>query len=173
MSVGLYSGVSGLALGTGLYRNVSGLWGGSPGLVNGFDGGNPFGGASLYLNFLSGSLDSRVGFSRGTNATMVDSTGRIVYAPANLLLRSQEFDNASWARNAITVSANTTATTAPDGTSTADKFVENSGTSVHNNAQTITATSSTTYTVSIYAKAAERTWLALDPVNPGISNNIT
>jgi hypothetical protein len=100
---------------------VSGLWGGSPGLVNGFDGGNPFGGASLYLNFLSGSLDSRVGFSRGTNATMVDSTGRIVYAPANLLLRSQEFDNASWTKNAgATVAANVAV--APDGTNTADRI---------------------------------------------------
>jgi hypothetical protein len=103
MAVGLYSGVSGLALGTGLYRNVSGLWGGSPGLISGFGGSNPFGGASLYLDFLSGSLDSRVSFSRGTNATMVDSTGRIVYAPANLLTYSQSFDNGVWAKNNISI----------------------------------------------------------------------
>lgn len=38
MSSGLSSGVSGLALGTGLFRNVSGLWGGSSGLIAGFDG---------------------------------------------------------------------------------------------------------------------------------------
>jgi hypothetical protein len=37
MSVGLYSGVPGLALGTGLYRNVSGLWSGASGLLAGFD----------------------------------------------------------------------------------------------------------------------------------------
>lgn len=40
MSSGLYSGTSGLALGTGLYRDVSGLWGGASGLVNGF--GSPY-----------------------------------------------------------------------------------------------------------------------------------
>jgi len=41
MSQGLYSGVSGLALGTGLYRNVSGLWGGAAGLIDGFASGRP------------------------------------------------------------------------------------------------------------------------------------
>ena len=161
MSVGLYSGVSGLALGTGLYRNVSGLWGGSPGLISGFGGGNPFGGASLYLNFLSGSLDSRVGFSRGTNATMVDSTGRIVYAPANLLVRSQEFDNAAWTKTAATITANST--TAPDGTTTADKFVESSDASptLHILARTGTVLAGFGYVVSVYAKAAERTQIAI------------
>jgi hypothetical protein len=89
VSVGLYSGVSGLALGTGLYKNVSGLWGGAAGLIDGFGGGSPFGGASLYLNFLAGApLDSRITFSRGSNATLVDSTGKITYAPSNLLLNS-------------------------------------------------------------------------------------
>jgi hypothetical protein len=65
MAVGLYSGTSGLALGTGLYKDVSGLWGGASGLINGFGGSNPFSGASLYLNFLAGApLDSRVTFLR-------------------------------------------------------------------------------------------------------------
>jgi hypothetical protein len=72
---------------------------------------------ALFLNFLSGSLDSRVGFSRGTNATMVDSTGRIVYAPANLLLRSQEFDNAAWTKSNTTVTPNVSD---PLGGTTAD-----------------------------------------------------
>lgn len=92
MSSGLYSGVSGLALGVGLYKNVSGLWSGSSGLIDGFGGGSPFSGASLYLDFLSGPLDSRITFSRGSNATLVDSTGRVTYAPANLATFS-EFPN--------------------------------------------------------------------------------
>ena len=88
MAVGLYSGVSGLALGIGLYKNVSGLWGGSSGLINGFGGSGPFPGASLYLDFLTPPLDSRITFSRGSNATLVDATGKITYAPANVVLQS-------------------------------------------------------------------------------------
>jgi hypothetical protein len=41
MSSGLFSGVSGLALGTGLYRDVSGLWSGASGLIAGFGGWTP------------------------------------------------------------------------------------------------------------------------------------
>jgi len=118
VAVGLYSGVSGLALGIGLYRNVSGLWGGASGLINGFGGADPYAGASLYLNFLDPVLDSRITFSRGTNATLIDSTGKLTYAPNNLLLRSQEFDNAAWGKTDATVTANTAI--APDGTLTAD-----------------------------------------------------
>lgn len=137
MSVGLYSGVSGLALGTGLYKNVSGLWGGASGLIDGFGGGSPFSGASLYLNFLAGApLDSRVTFSRGSNATLVDSTGKITYASANFFTFSEQFDNAAWLKIAggtasvPVVTAN--AGTAPDGTETADRvqMTLNGGTTV-------------------------------------------
>jgi hypothetical protein len=41
MSSGLYSGVSGIALGVGLYKGVSGLWSGASGLIAGFDGFSP------------------------------------------------------------------------------------------------------------------------------------
>ena len=57
---------------------------------------------SLSLNFLAGALDSRVTFTRGSNATLVDSTGKIVYAPANLLLQSQSFDDAAWTKSNAT-----------------------------------------------------------------------
>ncbi len=46
MSTGLYSGASGLALGVGLYKGVSSLWGGASGLVDGF--GSSFSPASLF-----------------------------------------------------------------------------------------------------------------------------
>ena len=45
-------------------------------------------------------------------------------ARTNLLLRSEEFDNANWTKSRATVTAN--AATAPDGTSNADKLVEDS-----------------------------------------------
>lgn len=67
MSVGLYSGVSGLSLGTGLYRDVSGLWGGASGLIDGFGGsisptlildfvGPSVSGASLGMSFVTEPL---------------------------------------------------------------------------------------------------------------------
>ena len=45
-------------------------------------------GNGLSLNFLSGTLDSRITFTRGSNATLIDSTGKLTYAPANLLTYS-------------------------------------------------------------------------------------
>jgi hypothetical protein len=154
MAVGLYSGVSGLAVGVGLYQGVSGLWGGASGLINGFGGSGPFPGSSLYLDFLTPPLDSRITFSRGTNATLVDSTGKITYAPANLLTFSEQFDNAAWTKTATTVTAN--ATTAPDGTSTADKIVETATTGNHLVRSGTGVPLNGVNTISVYAKAAER-----------------
>ena len=156
MSSGLYSGVSGLALGSGLYRNVSGLWGGASGLTAGFGGGSPYGGASLYLDFLSGSLDSRITFTRGSNATLTDSTGKVTYAPANLVAYSEQFDNAAWTKSSSTVTQN--AATAPDGTTTADKLIASAAAAIHytDNATNFTGT----YLFSVYAKAAEYTTFA-------------
>jgi hypothetical protein len=120
MSTGLYSGTSGLALGVGLYAGNPGLWGGAAG----FDAGLQ---ASLYLNFLAGApLDPRITFTRGSNATLVDSTGKLTYAPANLVLRSQEFDSASWNKTVGTFGGTIPVVTpnvaeAPDGTMTADR----------------------------------------------------
>lgn len=51
-------------------------------------------------------------------ATYVDSAGRIQYAGENRCLRSEAFDNASWTKSSVTVTADSVA--APDGTTTAD-----------------------------------------------------
>lgn len=155
MSTGLYSGVSGLALGTGLYRNVSGLWSGASGLIAGFDG------LALYLDFLTTTtLDSRITFSRGSNATLVDSTGKITYAPANLLLQSQALD-VTWTKAQATVSADSTVS--PDGTSTADSLLETSVSNIHYAYQTSASTLSTgnTVIVSVYAKALTRNYVTV------------
>jgi len=72
------------------------------------------------------SLDEVINFTRAGNATMVDSDGLIKWAPHNLVAYSQEFDNAAWVKQNLTVSSNTA--TAPDGTDTADVCTPSSGT---------------------------------------------
>ena len=71
----------------------------------------------------------------------------------NLLLRSEEFDNASWTKATATVTSNSAI--APSGTSTADKLVVSTGFTAGYFFQTIAFTSGVTYTVSCYAKAGE------------------
>ena len=80
MSSGLYSGVSGLALGTGLYRNVSGFWSGASGLVTGWGGTSS---SALDIDFTTGVLDPRITFSRGTTATYINANGVITLAAVN------------------------------------------------------------------------------------------
>lgn len=75
-------------------------------------------------------------------------------ARTNLLLRSQEFDNASWTKAFSTVTANST--TAPDGTSTADSLIEDTTTNQHRTSQAVTVSNTTAYTFSVYAKANTR-----------------
>lgn len=86
-------------------------------------------------------------------------------AATNLVLRSEEFDNAAWFKNNSTVTAN--ATTAPNNTTTADKLIENATNNTHSilpNSFPVIV-SGTTYTMSTYAKAAERTRIYFRDVN--------
>jgi hypothetical protein len=79
----------------------------------------------------------------------------------NLLGFTQEFDNAGWTKSNSTVTAN--ATTAPDGSFTADKWIENAGTGAKQIFQSVGWLSGTRYAWSVYAKAAERVWLYFSP----------
>lgn len=93
-------------------------------------------------------------------------------ARTNLLLRSEELDNASWTKLNSSISAN--ATTAPNGTSTADKIVENSSAGVaHGVRQDIAkAGSALSYIYSVSLKAAERTWARIT-ITDGGANGYT
>jgi hypothetical protein len=74
----------------------------------------------------------------------------------NLLTRSDAFDDAAWIKTRATVAANVGATTAPDGTATADKIVADAtAASTHQVGQIVSLTAGTTYSYSLYAKAAE------------------
>jgi hypothetical protein len=145
-------------------------------------GGRP----ALALNFLNTALlDSRITFTRSTTATFVGSDGfiqtaaidapRFDYDPAtlaskgllieeqrtNVLTYSEQFDNAVWVKNNVTVTANTTAS--PAGTSTADTVTENTAVAAQHGVSppAITTTAGTSYTMSVYAKNNGRRYLSL------------
>ena len=100
----------------------------------------------------------------GDTATRVNSAGIIEKVRTNLILQSQTFDNASWTKDGATVTANST--TAPDGTTTADKVLETATTAVHNVYQAPTL-SSNVYSFSVFVKKAERFKCALADRNSG------
>lgn len=79
----------------------------------------------------------------------------------NLLLRSEEFDNAYWVKGGLSVTANQDV--APDGTQTADRItISASGHSVY---AFVTVTASTTYTLSFYAKRGTATAATYSVIN--------
>lgn len=84
----------------------------------------------------------------------------------NLLLRSQEFENASWTKSQASVTANTIV--APDGGLTGDKLVENTVTGLHYVEQAATTTSGLSYTGAVYLKAAERSWALVQLVGSAV-----
>ena len=130
------------------------------------------------------ALDPRITFTRASTGTYVGSNGtlrtagineaRFDHSPltleslgllveearTNLLLRSEEFDNASWTKTRSSVTAN--AITAPDRTLTGDKLIDSTDASAsHFISQSISFVSGTTYTVSIFAKQDEIRYLRL------------
>jgi hypothetical protein len=139
--------------------------------------GGPFSGAALYLNLLSGSLDSRVTFTRSTTATFVGSNGliqtaaidapRFDYNPVtlaplgllieeartNLITYSDQFNDVAWSKIAVSVTPNTTVS--PDGTSTADTLTA-TGTSFDGLNRPLTVLAAA-YTFSFYVKQGNTT----------------
>ena len=130
-----------------------------------FGRGSRSGNASLALRFDGSSpLDSRINFSRTTNATVTNSAGLITYAPHNLIVNSENLDNSTWTKINVTISANSVA--APDGTMTAD-LVSASGTGSHYVSRT-TGTTGNTTCFSVYVKANEGRYVQLTaPYNSG------
>ncbi len=140
----------------------------------------------MALDFTTAVLDPRVTFTRtGNTATVTNSSGFVVpinadlprfdfnpitlfcrgllieEARTNLYTYSEDFTNAAWTKVRSSISAN--ATTSPSNVLDADKLIED--TSASNNhffrVASFTPTSGTTYTWSIFAKAGERSQIAL------------
>jgi hypothetical protein len=106
-------------------------------------------------------------FTRATTATRVNSDGLVELVPYNLLSYSEQFDNAAWLKTRATITAN--ATTAPDGTSAADKMIANTDNLSHFIDQPITTTTNIPFTFSFFAKAGEYEFLQ---INNQVDNSI-
>ena len=102
-----------------------------------------------------------VTFTRASSGTYVGSDGLVKTAVTNLVLRSEEFDNAYWTKTNSSTTQDAIA--APNGTITADLLIENSASSTHLVSVGGGMLSGTTYTYSVYAKAAGRDWLIMSP----------
>ena len=90
--------------------------------------------------------------------TITGQTGRLNGTGQNLLVRSQEFNDAAWNKSNVTVTANTTV--APDSTTTADTATASAGNSQHDaGLQGITVLSGFAYTVSVFAKAGTNNFI--------------
>jgi hypothetical protein len=71
----------------------------------------------------------------------------------NLFTYSEDFSNAAWSKNNVTVTANTIV--APDGSLTSDKVIANVGINFHSVIQNPSITPSTVYTLSCFLKRGE------------------
>ena len=155
---------------------------------NGYKGGSPNG--KLYsVKPTNGDGDMVV--TRNTTSTRVDSSGliqnvafnaprldytgggcpKILVEPArtNLILYSEQFDDASWNKSDATISAN--ATISPNGTLTADKLIEGTLFGQHYTNRNIT-NSNSLFSFSIFAKKSERNFLYLNAFAT-LPNNFT
>jgi hypothetical protein len=96
------------------------------------------------------------------NPTTGESLGLLVEEQrTNLLLRSEEFDNASWSKpQSDTITANSIAS--PTGATTADSFVENTASgAVHTLLQDGTIVANSTNSFSCFFKSAGRTQILI------------
>ncbi|WP_374649473.1 hypothetical protein [Rhizorhabdus sp.] len=128
------------------------------------------------------ALDSRISFTRASPATRINANGHVETVAAhqprfshdpvtlrsrgllvedqrtNVLLHSENFDAASWAKTRCSI-ASTSALT-PGGSATAARIVEDGTTGVHGLSQTVTLNAGA-HTRSVYLKPAGRSWAKL------------
>jgi len=140
------------------------------------------------------TLPAGISFTRATSGTFFNSSGVLTTAGSgvarfdhrleggvwvnkgllieeartNLVQRSEEFNDAYWTKNALTITTDNT--TAPDGATTADKIVETTTNTEHRLQRNISVTSGTAYSLSVFAKKDERQVIKLEMSGGGWSS---
>ena len=102
------------------------------------------------------TTDGQLDFTRSNDtATRVGPDGLIEKVRTNLITYSEQFDNAAWTKTISTITDN--ATTAPNGTTTADKLIAETGAGglVQHRINQTTVSASGSNTFSVYAKKGE------------------
>jgi hypothetical protein len=174
----------------GLYTGAIGLWGGLPGLISSTTlstppsllanvGGIAATGANLALWFDTNQAykssgggivtpDSILTYTAPSPKLVYGTTGVLGYAPHNLLLRSDDFENAtSWGRERIG-SVTQTAIAAPFGSNTVELISEDNTSGRHNVSQSAASLiSGRTYTFSCFAKDNGGVFVNLSPNSTG------
>jgi hypothetical protein len=109
---------------------------------------------------------------RGNHLTANSDAARGLYGieplggRRNIFERTEEFDNAYWTKSGATIGANSDV--APNGTTTADKLIENAG-SVSPQVLRSLTTVSGSHTLSCYVKSAGKSWIRLFVFGSGLT----
>jgi hypothetical protein len=94
-------------------------------------------------------------FTRASSGMSVGSNGVLQTAVTNLLLRSEEFDDAAWSTTTSNVSVTSNTDTAPNGTQTADTLDFTNASSFRY--QQLSTPAGTTYTFSVWLASKTKT----------------
>ena len=149
----------------------------------------PFAPSSLFFGGIPGAwydpTDLSTMFQDNTGLTPVTAVEQPVglifdksqgtpVARYNLLTYSEQFENAAWTKSGLNTTGTppwVNVTTAPDGTMTADQFIENAAFIQPQSNQSISITAGGTYTFSAYAKptGGAKRWVSLYPQGSGIA----
>jgi hypothetical protein len=111
---------------------------------------------TVVTNYMSRLLTAQDGIPRFDHDPITEESLGWLLEPqrTNLLLYSEQFNNAIWSPSSVAIAA-TNVTVAPDGTQTADLYRE-TGSSGHHISQSYSATSGVAYTLSCYMKNVNR-----------------
>jgi len=150
------------AFGAPLFRSDLGGMGQVPGAATGFESYVPTNGAAKYL--------PRVGHHVYSGSAWVNE-GLLIESEARTNLITDSIPDSNWSPIRATISENVSGTVAPDGSQTASKGVESSASGTHRVDFVATLTDTNTYTYSIFAKAAERSMIAMEIGNSSVTGN--
>lgn len=124
--------------------------------------------SATYVNDAGEIATATSGVARFTHDKDGNSLGLLVEeARTNICLESEDITDATAWPSPLNASPSSNQTIAPDGSTAADKHIDDSGTGTGNVMvqQNVTVSTSTAYTYSVFLKADQLSWAALQVAN--------